>query len=216
LTNLANVDVGATTTFTATGVGAGTYYMRVRARNGCGASPPGNEIVATVVAVPGPGAPLLDTPERVYAFLRGKTIVQAGSDIPEYPNGAHESVACFSRVTLIFLDTPGTWQVTVQAGTITNNTCNKNVVSNTFGPFTDNYVVSGVQQNAACFNIDVRGANQSGRGSIDSLNRTVSWELYQNALNPLNHRCGNGPPGAPGVTLFGASFQGNAVQVWRY
>ena len=49
LANLANNDLGTpTTVLTATGVGPGTYYVRVRARNLCGASPPSNEITVSV------------------------------------------------------------------------------------------------------------------------------------------------------------------------
>ena len=46
--NLASADNGSATTLTLTGVAAGTYYVRVRARNGCGTSAPSNEIVLTV------------------------------------------------------------------------------------------------------------------------------------------------------------------------
>jgi hypothetical protein len=47
--NLANTDLGSVaTTFRAAGVGRGAYYLRVRARNTCGASPPSNEISVTV------------------------------------------------------------------------------------------------------------------------------------------------------------------------
>ena len=53
--NLANTDVGAVTTFTASGVGAGTYYVRVRATSGCGTSGPSNEITIIVgVSLPPP------------------------------------------------------------------------------------------------------------------------------------------------------------------
>jgi large repetitive protein len=44
LTNLANFDKGSSAaTLTVTGVGAGTYYVRVRARNACGTSTPSHE-----------------------------------------------------------------------------------------------------------------------------------------------------------------------------
>jgi hypothetical protein len=48
LANLANADVGPATTFATTGVGAGTYYVRVRARNACGTSAPSNEVTIAV------------------------------------------------------------------------------------------------------------------------------------------------------------------------
>jgi choice-of-anchor C domain-containing protein len=57
LTNLANSDLGsAATTLFASGLGAGPYFVRVRARNACGLGPPSNEIVlsATTPAPPPP------------------------------------------------------------------------------------------------------------------------------------------------------------------
>jgi hypothetical protein len=48
-TNLANSDLGGTATaFTAFGVGRGTYYVRLRARNSCGTSGPSNEVTLVV------------------------------------------------------------------------------------------------------------------------------------------------------------------------
>jgi hypothetical protein len=47
--NLANIDMLSTaTSFFAPGVGSGTYFVRVRAKNACGVSAPSNEIVVTV------------------------------------------------------------------------------------------------------------------------------------------------------------------------
>jgi hypothetical protein len=48
-TNLANSDLGGTATiFTAAGVGRGTYYVRLRAKNAFGVSGPSNEVVLVV------------------------------------------------------------------------------------------------------------------------------------------------------------------------
>ena len=60
--NLANTDVGAVTTFTATGVGPGTYFVRVRAKNACGTSAPSNEVTIVVVSAPIPAPTPSPTP----------------------------------------------------------------------------------------------------------------------------------------------------------
>jgi fibronectin type III domain protein len=60
LANLANFSTGnATTIFQASGVGAGTYYVRIRAANAAGTSAPSNEAILVVSGTPGvaPGAP---------------------------------------------------------------------------------------------------------------------------------------------------------------
>jgi uncharacterized repeat protein (TIGR03803 family) len=59
--NIGSINAGNTTSYTATGVPAGTYYVRVQAANLCGTGPVSNEVVATVGGSggPGPGAPTL-------------------------------------------------------------------------------------------------------------------------------------------------------------
>jgi len=60
LANLANTDTGSPVpTLTATGVGAGTYFVRVRSRNSGGTSAPSNEVILTVGGgcAGAPGAP---------------------------------------------------------------------------------------------------------------------------------------------------------------
>jgi Fibronectin type III domain len=56
LSDLASLDTGnSSTSFSASGVGAGTYYVRVRSHSVCGVSAPSNEIV--IVVSTGPTAP---------------------------------------------------------------------------------------------------------------------------------------------------------------
>ena len=60
--NLANIVTGsAGTTFSASGIGAGTYFVRVRAQNAGGVSGPSNEVVVVVGSIgctSAPGAPV--------------------------------------------------------------------------------------------------------------------------------------------------------------
>ena len=58
LSNVAVADVGNVTRLTATGVGNGTYYVRMKARNACGASAPSGELTLVVETPQAPGAPL--------------------------------------------------------------------------------------------------------------------------------------------------------------
>jgi hypothetical protein len=68
LANLANSDLGGpATSMTATGVGPGTYYVRVRAKNAHGISSPSNEIVVTVDG----GAPIITV--NAYPIAGGAT-----------------------------------------------------------------------------------------------------------------------------------------------
>jgi hypothetical protein len=54
LSNLANFDTNSpATTFSANGIGAGSYYVRVRSRSTCGTSAPSNEILIFVVGFTG-------------------------------------------------------------------------------------------------------------------------------------------------------------------
>jgi hypothetical protein len=55
MANLASTDVGATTSFTATGVVAGTYFVRVRGRNACGIGAVSIEITVVVTLTVTPG-----------------------------------------------------------------------------------------------------------------------------------------------------------------
>ncbi|MGE0041460.1 MAG: fibronectin type III domain-containing protein [Vicinamibacterales bacterium] len=55
--DLANMDVGPSTSFTTSGVPAGMYYLRVRARNAAGTGPASPETVATVGGGETPGEP---------------------------------------------------------------------------------------------------------------------------------------------------------------
>src|SRR5439155_27024401 len=58
LSNLANFNTGSSaTTFSAGGVGAGTYFVRVRAANSIGSSVASNEITVTVSNTPAPPPP---------------------------------------------------------------------------------------------------------------------------------------------------------------
>jgi WD40-like Beta Propeller Repeat len=69
--DVANFSTGSTaTTFSATVAGGGTFFIRVRAANAAGVSPPSNEILVTIgSAQPPPGAPI-----ALAASVSGSTV----------------------------------------------------------------------------------------------------------------------------------------------
>ncbi|HMF99349.1 MAG TPA: fibronectin type III domain-containing protein [Vicinamibacterales bacterium] len=74
LANLANFATGsAATSYTATGVGAGTYFVRVLASNAAGVGPPSNEVVITIASVQPCSAPP-GQPSSFVAFATGSTV----------------------------------------------------------------------------------------------------------------------------------------------
>jgi hypothetical protein len=73
LANLANFATGnSATTFTASGVGAGTYYVRVRATNGSGASAASNEATLVVGSAACNSAP--NAPAGLSSSVSGSTV----------------------------------------------------------------------------------------------------------------------------------------------
>jgi predicted phage tail protein len=72
----------AATSYTAAGVAAGTYFVRIRAANAFGTSPPSNEVVATVGSGPPPtvGAPL--PPIELVASSIGSSVMLTWSRSP--------------------------------------------------------------------------------------------------------------------------------------
>ena len=73
LANLANVTTNSTaTTFSASGVGAGTYYVRVRAQNATGTSAASNESILVVGSVACTSAP--NAPASLATAVSGSTV----------------------------------------------------------------------------------------------------------------------------------------------
>ena len=139
LANLARLDLGQpATTFTAANVPSGTYYLRVRATNACGASSPSNEILAVVpsalpapanltAAVVGSSVTLLwiapeNTPVTSYLLEAGSA--SGLSDLARFQTGSAATSFATSGVS------PGTYYVRVKtiSGTATSGPSNEVVV----------------------------------------------------------------------------------------
>jgi Fibronectin type III domain len=74
-TNIAVFDTDSTaTTLTVTGVPAGTYFVRVRAKNSSGSSAPSNEIVLTVGGGPPPCTTAPGVPTGLSAAVSGASV----------------------------------------------------------------------------------------------------------------------------------------------
>jgi hypothetical protein len=85
LANLARFDTGAPVLGLSLGAPAGLFYVRLRARDGCGLSRPSNEVVVAVSTGAPPGAPL-----GVTGTVTGNTVQLAWS--PPVPGGASSYV----------------------------------------------------------------------------------------------------------------------------
>lgn len=78
MSDLAGFSTGSTaTTFLATGVGAGTYFVRVRAINSAGTGPASNEVRLTVAGAHGPCSGAPGAPGGLSASVTGSTVILA-------------------------------------------------------------------------------------------------------------------------------------------
>ena len=110
--NLANANIGATTTFVTTGVGVGTYYLRIRAGNGCGLSGASLEITLVVGNVPPTPIPPAPTPPApppgncrgtMSAFFDGAPFIpQSITVCATYANGLLSVVGSSATATFRF------------------------------------------------------------------------------------------------------------------
>lgn len=178
----------------------------------------------------------LDTPERIAAYLEGKTLTMEGANIPSSPNGFNENVnygaasQCYKNTVIKVAG--GNYTVTAALGTIRAldggtpalnelGVCD-HTTGGTFGPTPSTIVkYDNVKGNAECFDIDVtyNAYGQEGRGSI--ADGGVNLELFFKNQT-INNRCADGNPGsgtvkrpsklADGGVGEPTAFTGNAVQ----
>jgi hypothetical protein len=135
LSNLANFNTGSTaTTFVAMGVGAGTFYIRVRAANGANASAPSGEATLVVGGCSMPGAPagLTGSVNGTTVSLSWGSVAGATSYVLEAGTAPGQSNLAVldlgSATTLTATAGAGTYYVRVKA----KNACGTSVASNEF------------------------------------------------------------------------------------
>jgi hypothetical protein len=173
--NLANIATnGTATTLLATGVGAGTYFVRVRAQNAGGVSPASNEVVVVVSAggcTAAPGAP-----------------------------GALSGAVSGGTVTLTWnAPTSGCAQTSyvLQAGSASGLS---NLANSNTGSTATVYVASGV--GAGTYFVRVASANGSGQsGPSNEITVTVGGGTYTGPFaGQLNMTVVSGLTGPGGTT----------------
>ena len=147
LSNLVNTELGSTTMFfSATNVPGGTYFVRLRSRNGAGTSAPSNEVEVIVGAVctTAPGVPALS----VEVFSRTFTLtwtaqagatsyVLEGGSAPGQANLANFDTQSTATRYATLVD-PGTYYMRVRS----KNACGRSVPSNEVVIFLPPYTVA--------------------------------------------------------------------------
>ncbi len=167
---------------------------------------------------------VLDTAEKINAYLEAKTLTMGADQIPSHPNGFDENVnfgsatQCYNQVVIAIA--AGTWNVTSDLGTLNNapnqgdmGMCDHAVVTNTVMFSSSTVAVENVT--AGCFDITVtyNGFSQEGRGRFSADAGMLDLELFFGG-QAAGHRCADGAVGDPTVKIQGADFTGDAVQVY--
>ena len=172
--NLANFDTGsATTSLTATAVPAGTYFLRVRAKNAAGLSGASNEFVV-VVGGGGPCAIVSGSPTGLAASVSGSTVTLTWSaPLGGCPPSSYiiEAGSTAGASNLANFSTSNTATSFSASGVGAGTYYVRLRAANAIGPSgPSNEVVVTVQPNASP---DFRLTCQSSQITID-LNRTTS------------------------------------------
>lgn len=175
------------------------------------------------------GPPKLDTAEKIFTLLEGKTLTMEGMNIPLAPNGYNRNVffgtntQCYNKTVIKVM--ARNFQTSSSAGTWTGGdggvpTAGTIGMCNTAMPFGNplsfnsmNVVIENVKGDAECFdvNVDYGAFKQEGRASISADRATVNMELFfQNQAT--GHRCADGNPGAMGVKVQMNNLTFDAVQ----
>lgn len=179
--------------------------------------------------LPAEAALKLDNGARIDAFLEGKTLTMTGADIPTEPNGidenrnAGQATQCINRTEMRV--SSGAFSVSTTLAVLddapelgTVGTCNREApAGNALSFASTHHLVENVQGNAECFDFTITypGFAQEGRGKIEPDGSVIYLELFFKDT-AVGHRCGDGAIGELNtVTLNGAAFSGNAVQVYR-
>lgn len=178
----------------------------------------------------GVDAPLANPYNSVSAvsnFFDGKTVVMEGDAIPDSPQGYDENknlgllTQCYHKVTGELKPGP-IMAVTSELGTLVGapnagdvGNCDRTATENTVNFETTAILIENVAADGSCFDITLTyvGFAQEGRGMITADGKTMKLEVYFKE-QATNHRCVDGPPGSSGVTVNGAAFTGDAVQVY--
>jgi hypothetical protein len=167
-----------------------------------------------------------NTVDKINTYLEGKTLTMSGANIPSHPNGYDEDVnygsatQCYQSVVMQVA--AGTYNVTSTLGTLrdasqtgSRGTCDHETKATELKFSTTAVLIENVAADGSCFDVTYTytGFKQAGRGQISQDGQTVKLELFFEG-QATGNRCANGAVGAATVTLNGAAFTGNAVQVY--
>jgi all-beta uncharacterized protein len=184
LRNLANFSTGSTaTSFAAAGVGAGTYYVRVRAANGSNASAPSNESTLVVSGAGGcSSAPA--APAGLTGSVNGTTVTLGWGSVGGASSYVLEAGSAPGLSNLVVSDqggatsltataSPGTYYVRVKA----KNACGTGAPSNE--------IVLAVQSATCSYTLSTTSASVSSAGGTTTVTVTASstcaWTASSNA-----------------------------------
>lgn len=189
---------------------------------------PGDGPMTPDAGTPRRATPRFSNGDQILTFLDGKRLVMDGEAIPTHPNGFDENenfgqaTQCLHRVTMAI--SAGAFRVSTDLGSLRDapnpedvGTCDRDTPSGDVVTFdTTAALVEEVADEGRCFDITLTyvGFGQEGRGSISEDGETMLLELFFRD-QAIGHRCADGDPGSPTITLNQEPFEGDAVQIYR-